>query len=807
MFLRAFSYLFVVLFVVSCSHQTQLKTSELNSGRSIASIAQSGYGVCSIGVDGSQNFEPADLDKVTVGDGFAAYTALDTTNLKKVYSYCSDDKFAMTMKAYCRANPDSAPQTWQVQTFDDAGNLLQSTCASSGCKPHACPERHQHSNCNHGGQDKRHMVEPNYVQLHHLKSNRPFSVPTRIKPGKNTKRPMALAATPGQFKVDFKILILSATDDAEVEPSYGQAKNALMSLGIPFDVKVLTENGNRVSTGSLNLVNPDGSGKYYGIITTTGELAYQVSTDVWDSALTPDQWNELKTYEADYYVRRVSLYTFPTTDIGMATIGTANGNADALTLLTPTTSYASGILPTAKPPLIGTWKYPAKVTNATMATPFMQFKNARVASSIAKFSDGRQQLHFFFDQSIYMSGSMIISPIWINWLTRNTHVGKRRIYLNIHVDDVFLDTDLWNPATLSSTEDGSRIYRIKAADLDTYLTYQNGTLRNITANPNFKTEFAYNGSGVIENGGYANDALFKRAKILANQFYWVTHTWDHADLTNATYEQTTWELTQNYPTAQQLGVWGGSDFSMNSMVNPAITGLFNGQVLEATYAQGIKYIVGDNSRPELRNSNPYLGLYTNTQDNGFDGVLILPRHATNVFYNTSTKTEMISLYNFLYSSYFGQDSTWAQIMAREEELAVAALLSYRPDPWMFHQANLRKSGSDSLLSLWLKKVTSGVRKYSNFPILNLKMNDLKDVFLRREKYEDCGFQGQLEVENYSITKINATSSNECSVDITGVSASGNGITEEIYGDTKNINFAISSMEPKQIILNNPVPVN
>lgn len=48
----------------------------------------------------------------------------------------------------------------------------------------------------------------------------------------------------------------------------------------------------------------------------------------------------------------------------------------------------------------------------------------------------------------------------------------------------------------------------------------------------------------------------------------------------------------------------------------------------------IKYVVGDNTRPVLMNSqNPFWPLTTDVTNNGYAGLVIIPRWATTIYYN------------------------------------------------------------------------------------------------------------------------------------------------------------------------------
>jgi hypothetical protein len=126
-------------------------------------------------------------------------------------------------------------------------------------------------------------------------------------------------------------------------------------------------------------------------------------------------------------------------------------------------------------------------------------------------------------------------------------------------------------------------------------------------------------------------------------------------------------------------------FSSKCMVTPQISGLLNGDALSALVANGITCAVGDNTWPALftNPANPYHALRTTAAKNGYDGFTILPRFATEIYYNCSIPAQNEALYNNLYRSYFGGDSTIDQIVAREALRVVRdGLLKLRHDPYM-----------------------------------------------------------------------------------------------------------------------------
>jgi hypothetical protein len=228
-----------------------------------------------------------------------------------------------------------------------------------------------------------------------------------------------------------------------------------------------------------------------------------------------------------------------------------------------------------------------------------------------------------------------------------TVVGRRKLHLSTQVDDVHLSSDLYQPA-------GGQ-FRIRVSDLNAHKTWQTNLNSRLPAGSQYFMEMAHNGNGAIEyatnqpNGatrctppyaveydsppdtplefqkplgtgtdlwnaewvkyGWAAqcpqlDPIASWFKTPANRdaFAHVSHTFTHEELNNATSRDARLEIQFNIDYMKQMGIWNASKFSPNGLVPPAITGLHNGDVIKAWMDNGIQYVVGDNTRPVLRNS-------------------------------------------------------------------------------------------------------------------------------------------------------------------------------------------------------------
>lgn len=105
---------------------------------------------------------------------------------------------------------------------------------------------------------------------------------------------------------------------------------------------------------------------------------------------------------------------------------------------------------------------------------------------------------------------------------------------------------------------------------------------------------------------------------------------------NATYYDVYHEMSWNQAWLNASGLASAKKFSSTGLIPPAITGLHNGDALRAWSDCGIIHAVGDNTRPVLLNTvNEHWPLMSTVEENGFAGIQITPRWATNIYYNVS----------------------------------------------------------------------------------------------------------------------------------------------------------------------------
>lgn len=440
----------------------------------------------------------------------------------------------------------------------------------------------------------------------------------------------------------------------------------------------------------------------------------------------------------------------------------------------------------------GLWHYPATITNSSIATEIAKFApsgsfTTDTTAAVINNIGGREQMVWFMSWATdWSQTSNYLQHSYIHWMTRGLFVGKRKLYLNTQVDDMQLETDIYYPS--------GNTFRIRVSDLETLAAWQTDINSRLPAGSNYFVEIGHNGNGDIDNAtdstagettctpAYAvdytspPDTALEFQKPLGtgtdlwpaefvnytwslacaeldpvaswfnqnpNIFAAVSHTFTHEELNNATYYDASREIYFNIAWLKQIGLWDSTKFSPNGIIPPAITGLHNGDAIRAWMDNGIKFVVGDNTRPVLRNQqNTFYPLTTTVADNGYAGLTVIPRWATTIYYNCDTQE--CTTQEWIQTSAGSGDFTTLLNDARTTNSRY--LLGLHPDPYMFHQANLRsgdvdtitvgtQTGQLALIQIWVETMTQELGRLTNWPIFSMKHDDIGQYFLDRETLE------------------------------------------------------------------------
>ncbi|KAF2808373.1 uncharacterized protein BDZ99DRAFT_445777 [Mytilinidion resinicola] len=626
-----------------------------------------------------------------------------------------------------------------------------------------------------------------------------------------TSAPFVEERAIGSASVSSTVLVI-ARDAASAAVGY----SGLQGYGIPFQTLLVPSTG-----ATLPQLNSSTTAGNFGGILVLSEVSYDYN-EQFLSALTESQWQQLYDYQVAFGIRMVRVDAFPSADFGVIDVN-GNGNDEPVSITNSSDFPTANIKTNAQVSIAGIWHYPATITNTSIAWEVAQFSTVGTAAVVNSIGGRQQQVWFLPFAQDWSPASNFLQHAWIHWMTRGLYVGFRRVYFNTQVDDMFLETDIYSPANTT--------FRIRPDDLSNHVTWQANLNTRLPSGSQYVIEIGHNGNGDIEAAldtagsstckpdtaiEYADqidtplefqkplgtgtniwpttptsytwslacaklDALeqwFATASNL-NAFSHISHTFTHESLDNATYSDALKEITFNIAWLKQVGIWNANRFSASGLIPPAITGLHNGDAIRAWMTNGvsnIKYVVGDNTRPVLLNTqNPFWPLITTLTANGYDGLVIVPRWATTIYYNCDLPA--CTLAEWINTS--AGSGTFDNLLADAKATNTRHLLGLHWDPYMFHQANLRQTdvastvvnGSSqqlSLLQIWVETVVAEMTRLVTWPFITLKHDDLALQFVNRQTRDNCNpnINYNLSKDGKSIISVTVTANdNTCATTI------------------------------------------
>ncbi|HVY41040.1 MAG TPA: hypothetical protein VHM31_24045, partial [Polyangia bacterium] len=552
----------------------------------------------------------------------------------------------------------------------------------------------------------------------------------------NTAPRIAAAPLSGAV-VDARVLII--TGDG-TDAGLDAIQSTLQFLGTPFDVM----NATTAPPLTADMLASGTHGKYDAIFLDTGNLSVTGG-----SAFTADEWNTLATYEAQFGVRRVSLYTSPTAAYGLSDNGEVDPSKTPVTMTCTAAGTALFVGANCANPIVVSqgWVYPASATDAS-TTPLLVDAAGNIYAATRSYPDGREALALTFAQASYFNSYLELAYGLVSWATRGLFIGERHVYAVPQLDDLFLASDIY-PVTGTT-------YRITDGDLQAFADWQN----RVRANPQFagfRSAFAVNGYGSQSKPG---DPLTAKAIALGPTFAWINHTWDHADLTNISYADALTEFMRNDAYLKGLPL---APYATISAVTPNISGLENPNAMQAIHDTGIRYIVSDTSEPNQKNPSPNVGIWNAL----VPSILEIPRIPADLYFNVSQPSEWIPEWESLkmvatvdYPTMIDdQGSTFAGYM-----------LAGNKDPWMFHQANARNfdGAGHSLLSDLLDAAFTKYAAASTFPVQSPTQDELAQIFIDRAALQSSGVTATIQPgASITVSVVNAAT-----VPVTGLCTPG-----------------------------------
>lgn len=528
--------------------------------------------------------------------------------------------------------------------------------------------------------------------------------------------------------ISLKVLLIASQRN---DLALGALSSMLNQLGVPYDTLITTEE--RLTEQKL----AKGTHAHYqGIMLATSNLSqWHAEEQCWEHTLSDEEWQMLWAYEARFGIRQVAMYAQPggaPDDYGLRLVGSVDTmQAPLLFQLTERGRRLFWYLNPNNPVAIQmAWVYLHEAIDAE-TIPLLLTPEGQIGAAIRCYADGREHLALSIAHNPHLVHTWLLGYGLVNWVTRGLFLGQRHVYLSPQIDDIFNRNHLWDLE--KAEQESGPLYRPAEGDVVALVQWLDHVQKSVRNGAQITLEMAFNGASA--NPTSEQDTL--SACLLAQQakFYWINHGYTHLLLNQATYAEGLAEIQQNDATAQG---WALTTYHPDSMVTADVSGLENPEFLHAAKDAGIRYLVSDASRCAWGNPTPNTGIVSNFAPE----ILIIPRHANNLFYDVSTPEEWVSKYNHIYRSYWGRDSSFAEIVEREAETILRYLLKWDIDPLMFHQPNL--SAYDGEHSLLTDLFDCVLAKYNNLisdmPIESVSQHAIGEAMAWRSTYDQAAIQ-------------------------------------------------------------------
>jgi MYXO-CTERM domain-containing protein len=538
----------------------------------------------------------------------------------------------------------------------------------------------------------------------------------------------SLMASPS---VDARALVITAAGN---NTAFTAIKNTLDYLGTPYDVL----NASTGPTLTEAALSSGSHGKYNAIFLDVGDLA---------GGFSDAEWAVLTTYEVEFGIRRVALYTAPNDSYGLSGGGSGVDPGTAPIAATCTAAGQAVFVGTncANPIHINQgYAYPCGATDGS-TTPLLVDAAGNVYAATRKYADGREALALTFGQAVSYVSYLQLAYGLVSWASHGLFVGERHVYAMPQIDDLFLASAIYTGGT----------YRITDTDLQAFADWERATQANpVTAG--FRATFAANGWGSSMRPG---DPLTAKAVALGPAFEWINHSWDHPVLDTLSYASTLMEFTQNDQYLRGLGL---SPYATINAVTPNVSGLANADAMRALHDAGIQQIVSDTSYPAENNPTPNAGIWNAL----VPSVLEIPRKPCDLYFNTSQPAEWIPEYQSLHNN---APIDYPTLTGSISDDFFSYMLNGSNDPWMVHQANVRNydGAGHSLLSDVLDAAFHKYEAVMTLPIVSPTMDDLATRVKNRMSLDASGVVATIAGGSLTVTVAHAAT-----VPVTGLCVPG-----------------------------------
>ena len=321
------------------------------------------------------------------------------------------------------------------------------------------------------------------------------------------------AAAPGQ-RVDLRVLLLSADGK---EPSYEAWQAALRREGVPYDTLVATE---APPLTAETLADGESRARYQAIILAGGELNYYDGL-TYRSALAETEWAALEDFERRFGIRRLTAFAYPAPRYGLNYPSFAGDMGGVEAALTPAGSSVFPYLVGPVPIDLFAYGYTTTPLAGARFETLVAGPGGSTLAGVHTHPDGREDLVLTVDANSSQLHAQLLRHGLLGWVTRGVYLGHERNYLELHVDDIFLESDRWDTVRNVTPEPSPNPIRMTAADAVAALEWsrRNGV----------RLDMVFNGAGAS-----TLDPLTIALLASPTSFGWINHTWSHPNLDGAT---------------------------------------------------------------------------------------------------------------------------------------------------------------------------------------------------------------------------------------------------------------------------------
>jgi hypothetical protein len=417
------------------------------------------------------------------------------------------------------------------------------------------------------------------------------------------------------------------------------------------------------------------------------------------------------------------------------------------------TTAGKVVFPYLKGPIpvdAGTWGYQSTPASGAQFQTLVSGPANSAVLGIHKLADGRENMVSTIDMNQYNLHNNLLRHGMLSWVTRGVFLGTERNYMTVHVDDLFLSSNRWDPKT--HAEDEINTIRMTSGDVTRSVLW--------SALNGFRIDMLFNASGSDAAG--SRDRLTQAMLLYKSRFGWINHTYSGEPNNDTSYAHLVNDIQKNISWAKARGI----TINPTELLFDQHSGFNNPNMPAAIARTGVKWIGDDNSRfPQQR---------------AWGTALSVPRHPSNIYYNAATKAEMLDEYNHLYlppslggvcqdsatTTCFSKPATWNEYVDREAGMMLRHLLGNDPRPHYVHQANL---AGDGILFLVMNEVLKRYRAYFKPAVVQPTQTGSGQIIQTQAKWEAAADQVEAYTQNGKV-HIRSSASTPVQVPVAGVAA-------------------------------------